>query len=388
MPTGSRALVRTSSHLNFNVARQASTRIGVTVRARLLHVSVPPRKQAVALLRRNRLEISKRNCFSVRTGIEFSTMAAKLQEWGGITVRSPAFTQLVVKAMRELFPEELADRSWDNVGLLLDNVETPDDVPTEPRVLLTNDLTYLVAEEAISLDVSVIISYHPIIFRGLKSLTCADPQQATLLRLASKRIAVYCPHTALDASPRGINAWLAETVEYAAKQTADPTESADLSATRKVLRPIANPPEGNEDAGYGMLTTLSKEVPAARIIKGVGRLLGGFRHLHLAQPPGCDLARATVSKVAVCAGSGADVLRNSDAELWITGEMSHHDALKASQEGKIVVTTYHSNTERRFLEHRLRTTLEEKLQESEEEAEVFVSKVDRDPFKVIDIEAL
>lgn len=137
-----------------------------------------------------------------------------------------------------------------------------------------------------------------------------------------------------------------------------------------------------------MATTLSKEVPAAKIIKGVGRLLGGFRHLHLVQPAGCDLAHATVTKVAVCAGSGADVLRGSDAELWITGEMSHHDALRAAQEGRIVVTTYHSNTERRFLEHRLRSALEEKLQETEAEAEVFVSQVDKDPFRVVDIEAL
>jgi len=57
------------------------------------------------------------------------------------------------------FPEELADRTWDNVGLLLDNVEVPEDPPTAPLVLLTNDLTYSVAEEAISLGVSVIISY-------------------------------------------------------------------------------------------------------------------------------------------------------------------------------------------------------------------------------------
>ncbi|CAI4214710.1 unnamed protein product [Parascedosporium putredinis] len=342
---------------------------------------------------------------------DFVTMSdGKLKEWSAIHAQSPAFTQLVVKSMRELFPEELADRTWDNVGLLLDNIEAPGDKELESRVLLTNDLTYLVAEEAIKLGVSVIVSYrknsphlsspskplsplhvpchHPFIFRGLKSITCADPQQATLLRLASRRIAVYCPHTALDASPRGINAWLAETVEHAARQTTDPAETAELKAEHRVLRPIANPPENNEGAGYGMATTLSREVPVARIIKGVGKMLGGFRHLHLVQPPGCDLARATVSKVAVCAGSGADVLRNSDAELWITGEMSHHDALKAAQEGRIVVTTYHSNTERRYLDLKLRDILEEKLQEAGEDADVIVSSVDQDPFKVVDIDAL
>lgn len=57
------------------------------------------------------------------------------------------------------FPIELADRSWDNVGLLLDNVEVPGQEPTKPKVLLTNDLTYPVAEEAIARGASVVVSY-------------------------------------------------------------------------------------------------------------------------------------------------------------------------------------------------------------------------------------
>ncbi|SPO04297.1 related to Ngg1p-interacting factor 3 [Cephalotrichum gorgonifer] len=314
-----------------------------------------------------------------------STTAAR----SGITATSPAFTQLVVKSMRELFPEELADRTWDNVGLLLDNVQTPNDPATPPVVLLTNDLTYAVAEEAISLGASVIISYHPIIFRGLKALTCADPQQATLLRLARAGVAVYCPHTALDASPYGINAWLAEIVELAAAQTADPAEAVSAAApTRRVLKPASSPPEGLEGAGYGMETTLGREVPAARIIKGVGRLLGGLQHLHVAEPAGVDVASAKVSSVAVCAGSGADVMRGSGAEMWITGEMSHHDALAAAQRGRIVVTTYHSNTERQFLEKRLQGMLEERLRPEESRAEVLVSRIDSDPFRVVDLEAL
>lgn len=61
--------------------------------------------------------------------------------------------------MYDSFPIELADRSWDNVGLLLDNVEVPGQEPTKPKVLLTNDLTYPVAEEAIARGASVVVSY-------------------------------------------------------------------------------------------------------------------------------------------------------------------------------------------------------------------------------------
>jgi putative NIF3 family GTP cyclohydrolase 1 type 2 len=70
------------------------------------------------------------------------------------------------------YPEELADRAWDNVGLLQENIQpTSGSVPS--RVLLTNDLTLTVAEEAIQKKASVIVSYrttiaphllHPFLF--------------------------------------------------------------------------------------------------------------------------------------------------------------------------------------------------------------------------------
>ena len=74
------------------------------------------------------------------------------------SVQSPLFTREVVQAMRCMYPEELADRAWDNVGLLQENINpTSGTVPR--RVLLTNDLTLHVAEEAITKQASVIVSY-------------------------------------------------------------------------------------------------------------------------------------------------------------------------------------------------------------------------------------
>lgn len=54
------------------------------------------------------------------------------------------------------YPEELADRSWDNVGLLVDNNDAG---ATKPKVLVTNDLTWQVGMDAIEQGVSVIVSY-------------------------------------------------------------------------------------------------------------------------------------------------------------------------------------------------------------------------------------
>jgi putative NIF3 family GTP cyclohydrolase 1 type 2 len=79
-------------------------------------------------------------------------------------------------------------------------------------VLLTVDLTRAVTDEAIEHNHSVVVSYHPIIFRGLKSLTLDDSQQLSLLRLALQGISVYCPHTAVDAVPDGMADWLCDIV--------------------------------------------------------------------------------------------------------------------------------------------------------------------------------
>ena len=121
------------------------------------------------------------------------------------------FTKAVVQSMRTLYPEALADKSFDNTGLLLEAPFLPHQ-RNHNSVLLTIDLTKAVAEEAIGNKHSVIVAYHPIIFRGLKSITLDDSQQNTLLRLAAHGISVYSPHTAVDIVPGGMCDWLCDVV--------------------------------------------------------------------------------------------------------------------------------------------------------------------------------
>lgn len=132
--------------------------------------------------------------------------------------------------MRHLYPESLADKSFDNTGLLL---EAP--IPTQlPRksnsVLLTIDLTKAVADEAIQENHSAVVAYHPIIFRGLKSITLQDPQQQTLLRLGSHGVSVYCPHTAVDIVPGGMADWLCDIVTGKIDPSPEPTTVTSAQA--------------------------------------------------------------------------------------------------------------------------------------------------------------
>lgn len=87
-----------------------------------------------------------------------------------------------------------------------------------------------------------------------------------------------------------------------------------------------------------------------------------------------------VSRAAVCAGSCGELVNDAlakKAELFLTGEMRHHDALKAAAAGMTVVCTLHSNSERATLK-RLKQRLERELPG----LACHVSQSDRDPFVV------
>ena len=56
-----------------------------------------------------------------------------------------------------------------------------------------------------------------------------------------------------------------------------------------------------------------------------------------------------VSSIAVCAGSGSSVLKGVEADVYITGEMSHHEVLDAVSCRRTVILCEHSNTERGYL---------------------------------------
>lgn len=295
------------------------------------------------------------------------------------------FTRAVVQALRSLYPEEVADRAWDNVGLLLGNFDFPsqqhlglESTPDHKTVLLTNDLSPAVAQEAVDKKASVVVSYHPFIFRGLKSVDLVDPQQRTLLQLAQKNIAVYCPHTAVDAVPGGLNDWLVDIIC-----------GEQQPQSRSAVQPTsAPPPAGFEGAGYGRSVEFAKPVAVNDLVRRLAAGLGGLKHVMVAAPRHVDVSAAAVQSAAVCAGSGWDVLKSCPVDVLVTGEMSHHNALRATMEGKLVITVFHSNSERAYLRQRMQPALEAELRRIGAEAQILVSEEDKDPFEVWDVERL
>ncbi|RAL64714.1 hypothetical protein DID88_001745 [Monilinia fructigena] len=232
------------------------------------------------------------------------------------TTSSP-FTQAVVTAVRKLYPEKLADSSFDNTG-------------------------------------------HPIIFRPLKAVTLANSQQNSLLRLAQEGISVYSPHTAVDAAPEGLNDWLADIVTNKPLKK-DPSISVEsIDHERSIINTVKIYPMDSKVLVGGRISGLSVAVPQS-IPKG-------------------QKSSVEISSIGICAGSGGSMLNGLDVDLLFTGELSHHEALAAVEQGKCVVTAFHSNTERAFLKDRMQSALTEAM---EGKADIAVSEVDRDPFDII-----
>ncbi|CAN5610050.1 Nif3-like dinuclear metal center hexameric protein [soil metagenome] len=129
-----------------------------------------------------------------------------------------------------------------------------------------------------------------------------------------------------------------------------------------------------ESIGIGRIGKLPGEATADMLINRIKRELD-IPHVLVAGDP-----TRLVRRAAVCAGSCGDLLEAviaQKADFYLTGEMRHHDALKAAARGVTVVCALHSNTERIALKR-----LRERLAKSLPDLPCLLSQKDRDPFAI------
>ncbi len=373
----------------------------------------------------------------------------------------------VIALLERLAPLDLSE-DWDNTGLLLEPLGAARR-PIE-RAFLCIDLGDIVLDKAIERVADLLIAYHQPIFRGLKRLRARSPEARVLLRAMDAGLAVYSPHTALDAALDGVNDWLARAFgtgrtapliaqparpaaefklvvfvpqahvadlrsalsrelgagsignysecgyelegrgsffgnEAAAPRVGEPGRLEFVAETRLEMRcpasavkdlarviaahhpyeepawdlyPLATPPRANVGAGR----LLELDIPIS-LSDAVTRLKA---HLELATVRVATAAThgagTPIARIAVCAGAGGSLFERAsmhDADLFVTGEMRHHDVLAKLRAGSSVILSEHSHTERGFLPEfgrRLQSLAEGQL-------EVLVSERDRDPLRTM-----
>jgi dinuclear metal center YbgI/SA1388 family protein len=233
----------------------------------------------------------------------------------------------VVGALEQLAPLHLAE-SWDNVGLLLPGRRGRE----IRRIALTIDLTRAVVDEVLAESVDLVVAYHPPIFKGLTRLRREVPMEAAVLSLVEEGVALYSPHSALDAAEAGMNHWLAT---LAGEGRIEP------------LVPHASAPS---PVGLGRVNHVSTPATVGNLIECF-RAGTGAPHLRIAPADSADIV---VDAVVVGAGAsgalfGGWLSRFGGRALVVSGEIRHHDALAWAELGHVVLQLEHDASERGFL---------------------------------------
>lgn len=250
----------------------------------------------------------------------------------------------LVRVLESLAPTRYAE-PWDNVGLLIGDAQAP-----LSHVLLTIDLGPEELDEARGLGCEAVVAYHPPIFKNVRRLLPGMPAYEAV----RAGIAVFSPHTALDVAPGGTNDALAHHV----------LGMVDVEPLRVT----------GEGLGMGRVGVFEPPQERELLLERIKRALG-VDNVLIAGP-----RTGTVRSAAVCAGSCGDLLEDAlrkKVDLYLTGEMRHHDALHAARESLTVVCALHSNSERHVL-----AQLRERLVGALPGIAATVSQRDSDPFTI------
>jgi len=211
------------------------------------------------------------------------------------------------------FPRSLSC-AWDNDGLCC----APDPSREVKRVLVALDATGDVVERAVSGGFDLLVTHHPLLFRGIKALVPVGTVPTKLLKLAVSGVSAMSFHTRLDAVNGGVNDILAERLGL------------------HDVKPFG--PEG--EVPCGRLGMLKAPVDAAEFARQAKAVLGA--------PAVLLSGGGEVQKIAVCGGEGADFLeaaKAEDADLFLAGRIGYHRMLDAPEEGIVTVEAGHYATE-------------------------------------------
>lgn len=232
----------------------------------------------------------------------------------------------IIRICRELAPEELAC-DWDNPGLLAGRGDKE-----VSRILLAVDVTDEVIRQAEEMGVDMIISHHPLIFRGIKKVNDTDFVGRRILRLIQKDICCYAMHTNFDAAPGCMADKAAERLGL---------------AETEILEVLGSLPDGRP-YGIGLTGTLPEEMTLTEIARRVKEAF----NIPAVSVFGDTDSGKKFRKAAICPGSGGSELElalAAGAEVYITGDVSHHEGLDAAERGLFVIDAGHYGIEHIFL---------------------------------------
>ena len=222
----------------------------------------------------------------------------------------------VLSALERFAPLPLQE-SWDNAGLQVGLTETE-----VSGALLCLDVNEKIVDEAIRKGCNVVVSHHPLLFRGLKTISGLTDVQRTVMKAVQKGVCVISMHTNMDNAKGGVNYKIAEKlglrdVQFLAPKTVDGVES-----------------------GSGVIGELPEAQASDDFVLAVKKAFG-------VECAMCnELLRRPVRKVALCGGAGdflLDEALKAGADAFITGEMHYHQYFGYEQQIQICVIGHYQS---------------------------------------------
>jgi len=218
----------------------------------------------------------------------------------------------IVAAVEEFAPLGIQEQ-WDNSGLCIGSPQDP-----VHGVMVGFDCTPQLVDEAAAKGCDMIITHHPLIFKGLKQINCAEPTGEAIVKAIRAGIAVYAAHTTADKVIEGVSGAMARRLGL-----------QDISIL-----------EDEGGTGLGAVGTLEKPLTGMEAIALIKERFG-LKIVRTSAP-----IDGPITKVAVLGGSGGSEIpaaRAAGAQLYVTADISYHNFF--TPEGFMVADIGHFESE-------------------------------------------
>ncbi len=235
----------------------------------------------------------------------------------------PATVEQVLEFLNTLAPLSTAE-SYDNVGLL-----TGSPTAAVTGIAACLDITQEIIDETLSKNANLVVSHHPVIFQPVKRILAGSP----VYTLVRNDISAIAMHTNFDMCEAGVNDAMLELLGWESTEVLEQTNPNGLGIGRTVNLPLGFTAKA--------LAEHCKQSLDLECVKY------------------CEGDTHAITRVAVCSGSGGDLLGRAKAlgcHALITGDVKHSVWIEAVNSGMALIDAGHYGTEK-CVSHRIASLL-------------------------------
>lgn len=240
----------------------------------------------------------------------------------------------ILEQLYKVMPKHYAV-DWDNVGLLAGRSDKE-----VKKIFITLDVKSSSIDKAMTEGADLIITHHPLIFRGLNAVNDMDSVGRRLLRLIQNDISYIAMHTNFDMA----RCCMADVC-------------ADKIGIKNGIPLEILQQEGEEELGIGKVGDLEAEISLDDLLHRIKKSFG----LDSVDVYGMELGKNAFQKIAISPGSGKGMYKHAvkrGADILITGDITHHEGIDAAEDGMMIIDAGHYGLESVFIDD-----MEKKLQD-------------------------